>query len=150
MAIVRWRPARDLLGIRDEMDRLFDEFFGNLPEQFGGEGGQGMWVPAVDISETDRELIVTAEVPGAKKDDIKISVHDNTLTIKGEKKQEKETKEENFHRIERSYGAFQRTFTLPTIVDASKIKATYKDGVLKIRLPKKEEAKPKEIPISVE
>jgi len=94
MAIVRWRPARDLLGIRDEMDRLFDEFFGNLPEQFGGEGGQGMWVPAVDISETDRELIVTAEVPGAKKDDIKISVHDNTLTIKGEKKQEKETKEE--------------------------------------------------------
>ncbi|GBD94922.1 18 kDa heat shock protein [bacterium BMS3Abin05] len=150
MAIVRWRPTRDILGIRDEMDRLFDEFFGTLPEKFAGENVEGVWLPAVDISETEHDLIVTAELPGIKKDALKLSVQDNILTIKGEKKQEKETKDENYHRIERSYGAFQRTFSLPAIVDATKIKATFKDGVLKIRLPKKEEAKTKEIPIATE
>ncbi|NOY78434.1 MAG: Hsp20/alpha crystallin family protein [Calditrichaeota bacterium] len=151
MAIVRWRPAGDLLGIRDEMNRLFDDFFGSLPEKFGAEtGAEGVWMPAVDISETEHDLVVTAELPGVKKDDIKLSVQDNMLTIKGEKKQQKETKDENYHRIERTYGAFQRTFTLPAIVDASKIKATFKDGVLKIRLPKREEAKTKEIPIATE
>lgn len=147
MAIVRWRPAGDLLGIRDEMNRLFDDFFGSLSERSGETAAEGMWMPAVDISETEHDLVVTAELPGVKKDDVKLSVQDNTLTIKGEKKQEKETKEENYHRVERTYGAFQRTFTLPAFVNSSKIKASFKDGVLKVRLPKREEAKAKEIPI---
>jgi len=150
MAIVRWRPAGDLLGIRDEMNRLFDDFFGSLPEKFGETAAEGMWMPAVDISETEHDLVMTAELPGVKKEDIKLSVQDNMLTIKGEKKKEKETKEENYHRVERAYGAFQRTFTLPAFVNASKIKATFNDGVLKVRLPKLEEAKTKEIPIVTE
>jgi len=138
------------MSIRDEMDRLFDEFFGKTSERFGLEVGEGVWSPDVDISETDNEIIVSAELPGVKKDDIKITLQENVLTLRGEKRQEKETKDENFHRVERCYGAFQRSFTLPATVDAKSIKASYKDGVLKIRLPKVEEAKKKEIPITVE
>ena len=149
MALVRWRPARDFLNIRDEIDRMFDEFFGTLPERLT-TGLENVWTPSVDISETDNDIIVTAELPGVKKDDIKISLQDNVLTLRGEKKQEKEEKNENFHRVERTYGMFQRSFTLPAPVDANKIKARFKDGVLKITLPKTEEAKMKEIPISVE
>ncbi len=149
MALVRWRPARDFLNIRDEIDRMFDEFFGTLPERVT-TGFENVWTPSVDISETDNEIIVTAELPGVKKDDVKISLQENVLTIRGEKKQEKEEKNENFHRVERAYGMFQRSFTLPATVDPNKIKATFKDGVLKIRLPKTEEARMKEIPISVE
>ncbi len=149
MALVRWRPARDFLNIRDEIDRMFDEFFGTLPERVT-TGLENVWTPSVDISETDNDIIVTAELPGVKKDDVKISLQDNVLTIRGEKKQEKEEKNENYHRVERAYGMFQRSFTLPTTVDPKKIKATFKDGVLKIKLPKTEEARMKEIPISVE
>ena len=149
MALVRWRPARDFLNIRDEIDRMFDEFFGTLPERVT-TGLENVWTPSVDISETDNDIIVTAELPGVKKDDVKISLQDNVLTIRGEKKQEKEEKNENYHRVERAYGVFQRSFTLPTTVDPKKIKATFKDGVLKIKLPKTEEARMKEIPISVE
>jgi len=150
MAIVRWRPFQELMNLRNEMDRLFDEFFGRTSERFGLEVGEGVWSPDVDISETDNEIIVSAELPGVKKEDIKITLQDNVLTLRGEKKQEKETKDENFHRVERSYGVFQRSFTLPATVDAKNIKAGYKNGVLKIRLPKAEEAKKKEIPIAVE
>jgi HSP20 family protein len=145
MAIMRWRPYGNLINIQDEMNRLFDDFFGR-PAVHGDEG---RWIPAVDISEDDDSLFVDVEVPGMKKEDIKVSLEHNVLSLKGEKKQEKEVKEENYHRWERSYGSFSRAFELPVPVQADKIKANYRDGVLHIALPKAEEVKPKEIPIEV-
>jgi HSP20 family protein len=150
MAIMRWRPYGNLINIQDEMNRLFDDFFGR--GEFGhapARGAEGRWIPAVDISEDDDHLFVDVEVPGMKKEDIKVSLEHNVLSLKGEKKQEKEVKEENYHRWERSYGSFARSFELPVPVQADKIKAKYRDGVLHIELPKAEEVKPKEIPIEV-
>ena len=147
MDLVRWRPFRDLATMQEEMNRLFDQMFNRLPE--GKELGEGIWSPCVDISETKDNLVITAEVPGMKKDDIRISINDNILTLRGEKKQEKKVDEENYHRIERSYGAFHRSFTLPTAIKQDQVKASYKDGILRINLPKAEEAKPKEIAIEV-
>jgi HSP20 family protein len=146
MALVRWSPFRDVVGIRDEVDRLFDTFLSRVGERSAYDTP---WTPIVDIYETKDSVIIDAELPGMKQSDIEVNVSENMLTIKGEKKQEKETKEENFYRVERIYGMFSRTFTLPVGVHADKIKATYKDGVLKITLPKSEEVKPKQIPIEV-
>ena len=148
MAITRWRPFRDLISIQDEMNKLFDDFFGQRPAR--GEWTEGVWSPSVDVSEDKDNVIIKAEMPGMKKEDVKISIQDNVLTLKGEKRQEKEEKDKNYHRIERSYGSFCRSFQLPTSVKTDKIKANYKDGVLNISLPKTEEVKPKEIPIIVE
>lgn len=148
MAITRWRPFRDLVSFQDEMNRLFDDFFSQPMKR--SEWTEGVWSPSVDLSETKDNVMIKAEIPGMTKDDIKISVQDNIITLKGEKKQEKEEKDANYHRIERNYGSFCRSFNLPTAVKADKIKATYKDGVLQVNLPKTEEVKPKEIPINVE
>lgn len=151
MSIMRWRPGRELATIRDEMNRLFDEFFSGFPFPERRRGlMEGEWAPTVDVAETDENIIVTAELPGVKQNDVEISVVNDVLTLKGEKKEEKEIKKENYHRIERSYGSFQRSITLPTGVQADKAKATYKDGVLTITIPKVEEAKPKSIKINVE
>ena len=147
MTLVRWSPFRDVLNIQDEMNRLFNTFFARTPER--RDAGTFSWSPLVDILETDGEIKVVAEVPGMKREDIKISVQDNVLTLKGEKKLEKEEKEKNFHRVERAHGAFERSFSLPASVQTDKVKASYKDGVLTIALPKSEETKPKEIAISV-
>jgi HSP20 family protein len=149
MSLIRWRPTRDLLSIRDEVNRLFDNFFTGLPERRRGLL-EGEWAPSVDIAETDNDVVVTAELPGVKQDDVDITITDDVLTLKGEKKEEKEVKEKNYHRIERSYGSFQRSVSLPAGVQADKAKATYKDGVLHITVPKAEEAKPKQIKIDVE
>lgn len=157
MAIMRWRPLRDIVSIQDEMDRLFSAFsgFGRKPQrwsEFGSRGfepEEGMWSPTVDVSETKDNIVVTAEIPGLKKEDIKLSVQDNILTLSGQKKQETEEKDTNFYRLERNFGSFCRSFTLPTQVQPDKIKASYKDGVLKVSLPKTEEVKPKEIPINI-
>jgi HSP20 family protein len=138
-----------LLSIRDEVNRLFDNFFTGVPERRRGLL-EGEWAPSVDIAETDNEVVVTAELPGVKQDDVDITIADDVLTLKGEKKEEKEVKEKNYHRIERSYGSFQRSVSLPAGVQADKAKATYKDGVLHITVPKAEEAKPKQIKIDVE
>ena len=148
MAITRWRPFRDLVSIQDEMNRLFEDFFGHTPVRTGWT--EGVWSPSVDVSEDKDNVIIKAEMPGMKKEDVKISVQDDVLTLKGEKKQEKEEKDKNYHRIERSYGSFCRSFQLPTSVKTDKIKASYKDGVLNVTLPKTEEVKPKEIPINIE
>jgi HSP20 family protein len=148
MAITRWRPFRDVVSIQDEVNKLFDDFFGNRPARI--EWTEGVWNPSVDVTEDKDSLVVKAEMPGMSKDDVKVSVQDNVLTLKGEKKQEKEEKDKNYHRVERSYGSFCRSFQLPTSVKADKIKANYKDGVLSITLPKTEEVKPKEIPISID
>jgi HSP20 family protein len=135
MAIIRWNPWRDWAG----------DFFDLVPLR----REESRWIPAVDISENDGSLFVDVEIPGMKKEDIKVSLEKNVLSLKGEKKQEKEVKEENYHRWERSYGSFVRSFELPMPVQADKIKANYRDGVLHVELPKAEEIKPKEIPIEV-
>ena len=148
MALVKWRPRGSLFDVRDEVNRLFDGFLPDFP--WRGETEAGSWVPRVDIAETNGELVVAAELPGLTRDDVSIRIENNVLTLKGEKKQEEEEKATNYHRIERSYGAFSRSFSLPSTVDASKVRAAFRDGVLTITLPKTEEAKGKEIPIEVE
>jgi HSP20 family protein len=154
MSLIRWNPTRelaawpsDLFGIQREMNRMFDNFFGRGSQE--EDSSLGAWAPAVDIAERDDEYLVKVELPGVNKDDVKIMLESNILTIRGEKKQEKETKKENYHRIERSYGSFQRSFTLPTTVKSDKIDASYKDGILVVSLPKAEEAKPKQIEVKV-
>jgi HSP20 family protein len=143
-----WRPFRELERMRREMDRLWDSFFEERPQRKIEEFGE--WGPSLDLSETKNDLIVKAEVPGIDPKDIDISLNKDILTIKGEKKQEKEEKEENYHFIERSYGAFARSIRLPRDVQTDKINASYKNGVLRVTLPKSEEAKKKEIRIKVE
>lgn len=145
MAIVRWDPFRDLIGLQERMNRLFDETFSRR----GGEQPLGIttWSPAVDIYETENAFVVKVELPGLTKDDIEVQIHDGILTLKGERKFEKEVKEENYHRIERAYGTFQRSFSLPTAVEEDKIKASFKDGVLEVNLPKAEAVKPKQIKV---
>ena len=149
MAIVKFDPMRDLAIFRGDMNRLFENFF--APSRFPEDTGlfPSMWCPCVDVRETKESFVFVAELPGVTKDDVKISFQDNTLTLRGEKKGEKETKGENFHRMERQYGGFQRSFQLPCAVMADKIEAKFKDGILTITLPKAEEARPKEIPIKV-
>ncbi len=147
MAIKRWNPMKEFLQMQERMTRLFDEIFPRVGrmeiEPFGG------WIPPVDIYETPDKVVIEAEVPGVEKDNIKIEYSNGILTIKGERKLEKEVKEEDYHRLERAYGSFQRSFSIPSTVDPDKINAVYKNGILKIELPKQEKAKPKEIKIEV-
>ncbi len=148
MAIVRWMdPFRDVMGIQDRMNRLFEDF---LTRGRGREEGieAGAWLPAVDIYETDNDVVVKAELPGVRRDEIGVEVKAGVLTLRGERKHEKETKEENYHRVERSYGTFVRSFTLPASVEEDKVSAKLSEGVLEIHLPKKAEAKPKQIKIA--
>ena len=147
MALVRWNPARDLMQMREEMDRLFNQAFGRGDGEEGA-WGRGTWMPPVDIHETDDAFVLKAELPGFTKEDVQIELHGNRLILRGERKQETEVKEEQYHRRERAYGRFERAFWLPTTVDAEKIQASFKDGVLELRLPKSEAAKPKRIPIT--
>ncbi len=147
MAVIRWRPMHDLGSVQREMNRLFDSFFSESDKE---QEFIGNWSPSVDVKETADSINITADLPGLKKDDIKITLRDNTLQISGEKKQEEEGKDATYHRVERVYGAFSRTFTLPALVDSSKINAVFKDGELRLSLPKVEEAKPKEISIKAE
>ena len=149
MAIVRWQPFRDLLATEREFDRLFREPFSALFAQREGELSTRAWAPAVDIFETENSIVLKAELPGVDPKDVEVRVEDNTLYLKGERKFEKETKEENYHRIERSYGSFARSFVLPNSMDAEKVAAEYQDGLLTLTLPKREEAKPKTIKINV-
>lgn len=147
MAIVRWEPFRDLVTAQDRFNRLFEGPFARI---FGEEGiTSGAWVPPVDIYEADGNLVLKAELPGVNPDDVEVRIENNTLYLKGERKCEKEVKEENFHRVERSYGSFSRTFTLPQTIDTDKVQAEYKNGVLTLTAPRCEEAKPKTIKIDV-
>jgi HSP20 family protein len=136
-----------MVNIQDQMNRLFNDLFSQSPERL--EEGQTVWSPLVDISENENEVKVQAEIPGMKKDDVNITIQDNVLTIRGEKKQEKVDKEKNYHRVERCYGTFQRSFTLPTAIQADGVKAKYDNGVLTVILPKAEEAKAKQVAIEV-
>ena len=155
MSLVRWNPVRDLtafpsdvLSMQREINKMFDSFFRGS----AGEDGfmtASAWTPAADIAEHDDAYVVKAELPGITKEDVKITVQDNVLTIRGEKKQESESKGSSYHRVERTYGSFQRSFTLPTSVKSDKIDAAFKDGILSITMPKAEEAKPKQIEVKV-
>jgi HSP20 family protein len=140
-----YKPFGELASLRDEMDKMWNRFFGEWPST---EGFRGEWAPSLDVSETEESIVVRAEVAGLDPKDIDISLTNDALTIKGKREQEKEEKEENYHRIERSYGSFSRSIRLPKEVKGDKIKASCKNGVLKITLPKSKEAK--EIKIKVE
>ena len=146
MAVVRWDPFRDLNLIQDRMNRLFDD--SGRTWRNDEPAATTSWSPSVDIFETEGEIVVKAELPGMERKDIALHLENNVLTLRGERKFEKETKNENYHRIERSYGNFSRSFSIPATVDEEKIRADYKDGVLQIVLPKKDQAKPKQIRIS--
>jgi HSP20 family protein len=147
MSLVRWNPGRDLTRMQDDFNRLVNNFFND--DAMETSFGRSSWQPSVDISETPENYLVTAELPGLTKDDVKISYEDGILSIRGEKKQEKEEKRKNYHRVERSFGVFERSFRVPSRVIADKIEAKFKDGILNLILPKSEEARPKEIPIKI-
>lgn len=148
MTLIRWTdPFRDVAVLQDRMNRLFGDFLERANPQEEGLG-TGIWMPNVDIHETKDAICVRAELPGVDKEAIGVEVKDGVLILRGERKFEKEVKEENYHRIERSYGTFHRSFSLPSSVDGEKVTARMKDGVLEVTLPKREEAKPKQVKIS--
>jgi HSP20 family protein len=147
MAIVRFEPFRDLLTSQREYVRLLKEAFSPMSGET--EVSTRSWAPPVDIYETEDAIVLKAELPGIDPKDVEVRVEDNTLYLKGERNYEKEVKEQNYHRIERSYGSFARSFSLPNSISADKVKAEYKDGLLTLTMPKREEAKPKTIKIDV-
>jgi len=155
MSLVRWNPARDLslfpsdmLNMQREINRMFDSFFRDgLAEE--SSLVPTLWTPAADIAEQENQYVVKLELPGVTKDDVKIAMQNNVLVIHGEKKQEKTSKGSEYQRVERSYGSFQRSFTLPTTVKTDRIEATFANGILTITLPKAEEAIPKQIEVKV-
>jgi len=147
MSIIKWQPISDLMAIQDRLNRIFEEEFG---KDFTSRGlSMSAWHPFTDVFETKDTLVFKMELPGFKKEDIQIEFKNQTLIVKGERKQDEEIKKENYHRMERNYGLFQRYFEIPTSIDSQKINATLKEGILELVLPKKEEAKPKAIPITV-
>lgn len=150
MTLVRWDPFRDLEDVSDRLNWMFRR--PALPRT-NGTNKETMvvadWVPSVDVSETEGDYQIKAEIPDVKKEDVKVTVEDGVLTIQGERKQEKEEKGRRYHRVERSYGSFIRSFTLPDLVDEAHVKAEFKDGVLTLHLPKSEKAKPKAIEVKV-
>jgi HSP20 family protein len=144
-SLVPRTELRDLDRLRGEVDSLFDRFLDWRP--FWRAGGDGEWMPSVDVSETTKEIVVHVEIPGMDPKDIDVSLNGNVLNLRGERKHEHEEKDENVHRIERRYGAFSRTIQLPADVDEDKVNANYKDGVLKLNLPKTKEASAKKIEV---
>jgi len=148
MAIVRWDPFRELNAVQERVNRLFGDVYRAADDDVMR---RGLWAPPVDIYDSgSHELVIKAELPDMNKDDIEITVENNTLTLRGEKKMDSAIKEEYCHRIERTYGSFSRTFSLPATVDTSKVSADYRNGVLTITLPIREEAKPKQIHVQVQ
>jgi len=145
-ALSRFEPFRGVTTLQDQINRLFNEAF----DRTSDEANLTTWAPAVDIYETEHELVVKADIPEIKPEELDIRVENNILTIRGERKFEKKVSENNYLRVERSYGSFSRSFSLANTVNAEAIKADYKNGVLTLSIPKREEAKPKQIKVSVE
>src|SRR5215467_1745143 len=143
--IARWEPFRGVTTLQDQFNRLYNDVF----ERKGEETSLSAWAPAVDIYETEHDLVIEADVPDVDPKDLDIRVENNILTIRGDRKFEKKVNEENYLRVERSYGSFARSFTLANTVNADAIKAEYQNGVLALSLPKREEAKPKQIKVNV-
>jgi len=153
-AMAPTRGFRELMGFdpfRQFEDRFRRFFEGNEPFRTFGEENWSLatWAPVCDIYETDNEIVVKAELPEVKKENVHVSIENNVLTIRGERKFSEETKKENYHRVERSYGEFMRSFTLPTFIDPNKVNAEFKDGMLHVTLAKREEAKPKQVEVKV-
>ena len=146
MELIRWNPMRDMFSFRHQMNHLFDDVFGSVVR---GDSGLSMWnrYPTVDIYDNDENIIIKAELPGIDKKDIVIDVKDGVLTLKGERSFDNEVKEEKYYCRERMFGKFERVFRLPADVDPEKIRADYKDGILKIDIPKSEEQQPKQITV---
>lgn len=148
MTITRWDPFREMTTLQNRVNRLFSEVYGRTDED--SMLASGAWMPPVDVYETPQhELVIKAELPDMRREDIQLTVENNTLTLRGERGRDAEVKEEQFHRVERAYGTFSRSFTLPPTVDSNRVTAEYKHGVLTIRLPLREEAKPKQIQVEV-
>ena len=146
MTMVRWDSSRDIAAYQERMSRALEGLYSRSQEELA----PGSWVPAVDIYTNDkRELVLKAELSDIKEEDIQLTIEDNTLTLRGERKFDTEVAKEQFHRIERSFGSFARTFSLPPTVDAGKVSAEYKGGLLTVLLPLREEAKPKQIKVQV-
>lgn len=147
MAIVRWDPVRELVAMHGRLNRLFEDFGHGQEDDVMTRGD---WMPAVDIYQTDKhEVVLKAELPGLKREDVELRVENNTLTIRGERRQEKEVTKEHYHRIERAYGSFSRSFTLPNAIDTDKVRAEYRDGVLTVTMPMREESKPRQIQVEI-
>jgi HSP20 family protein len=147
MTLVRWDPFRELESMSDRLNRVFAR--PTLSTSSREALTVADWMPTVDISESDTEYLIKAELPEVKKEDVKVTVENGVLTLQGERRQEKEEKGKKYHRVERSYGSFARSFTLPESVDEGAVKAEYKDGMLNLHLPKTEKVKPKSIDVKV-
>jgi HSP20 family protein len=147
MTLVRWDPARELDLLQTDMNRLFDAFFQTRGSGRAPSAAPNRWVPAMDLTETEGELVLRADLPGLRREDVEIEVKDDVLTVSGERKSEHQDKGEGFYRVERSFGRFSRSLDLPSGVDASAVKAEFGDGVLEVRIPKPVEARPTKIEI---
>ena len=148
MAIVRWEPLRELSSLQSEMNRLFNTAF-EAPATRGNSGKGERWYPAMDLLETADHFVLRADLPGMTQDDVKIELEDSTLTVSGERKSEHEDKQEGYYRVERAFGSFSRSLTLPKGIDGDAVNASFDNGVLEIRIPKPEERKPRRIAIAV-
>ena len=148
MSMIKYDPFRELKSLQDEMNRLF---MTSVPRGFGNEDlASGGWAPSVDIFETETEIVLEAELPGMKRDDFEVSIENNVITLKGERHFEKQDEGDNYHRVERAYGSFTRSFSLPRTVSAESTAADFKNGILRVTLPKKEEARARKIEIAGE
>ncbi len=148
MALIRWEPARELQTIQQEMNRLFGSAF-DVQAGAGNGAGAGRWVPAMDLVEDGDHFVLRADLPGIDEDAVSVEVEDNVLTISGNRKSEHEDRKEGYHRIERAFGRFSRSLTLPEGIDAESIEASFKNGVLEVRVPKPEQRKPRRVAINV-
>lgn len=146
MPIIRWEPLRDLVALQERMNRLFEERLGRTQ---GEDNLTAAFAPPVDIYEDEHEIVLEVDVPGLDQKDLDVRIENNTLTIRGERKMQTEVKEENFHRVERAYGSFARSFTVPPTVNAEQIAASYTNGVLRLVLAKREETRPKQIKVQI-
>lgn len=150
MALIRWEPARELHTMQNEMNRLFNSLFDSpTPSNRGGRAVARRWIPAMDVVETDEKFLLRADLPGLSEDDVKIEVEDNVLTISGQRKSEHEQQDKGYYRVERSFGSFSRSVTLPEGVDAEGIEADFGNGVLEVQIPKPEQHKPRKVQISL-
>ena len=149
MALIRWEPVREISSIQSEMNRLFNSFF-DTPTGAGGNGAtHRRWIPPMDLVETENDFVLKADLPGLSDDDVSIEVEDNVLTISGERKSEHEERKEGYYRVERSFGRFSRSLTLPEGVDPEAVQASFEHGVLEVHVPKPEAKKPRKVAISV-
>jgi HSP20 family protein len=149
MALVRWEPVRELTSIQNEMNRLFNTFFDTPTPGNGGANALRRWIPAMDLVETDEHFVLKADLPGLTEADVNLEVEDNVLTVSGERKAEHEDKREGYMRVERSFGSFRRSLTLPEGIDPEAVQASFDNGVLEVRIPKPEERKPRKVAIQV-